>query len=245
MKVKAKRLGYSRRPAERGSSKYAVGMREVRASSFEEIIFTWLRSEWSRLDCGTPSDRAIIDNANLDDDEENARRKWLLRHRNIILDEIPPGAPAYRVLVEEVDLPNLYIIPTADWYLDTGGSFRVIDTPANLRPARSADPALRLGPIEHYDKVRVISQYMSTYGTALGEALILISPTAAGPYTIIDGTHRAAALYDNHLSKPNMPWEGILIRDPLIEQSTWFMNSKVRQSFIAQFYILASQQLLR
>jgi hypothetical protein len=233
-------------PRERGNSKYAVCMQEVRASSLEEVILAWLRSEWFGLDCGTPSDRTIIDNANLADGGENARRKWLLRHRNLILDEIPPCAPAYRVLIEEADLPNLYIIPTGDWYLDTGRSFRVIDTPANLRPGRSADPRLGLGPIEHYKKVRAISQYMSSHGTALDEALILISPTAAGPYTVIDGTHRAAALYDNHLRKPNTPWEGILIRDPLIEHSAWFINSKkVRQSNIAQFHFLASQQLLR
>jgi hypothetical protein len=220
-------------------------MQEVRASSLEEVILTWLRSEWSGLDCGTPSDRAIIDNANMDDDRENARRKWLLRHRSIILNEIPPGASVYCVLIEEIDLSNLYIIPSGDWYLDTGRSFRVIDTPANLRPGRSADPGLRFGSIEHYDKVRVISQYMSTHSTALSEALILISPTATGPYTIIDGTHRAAALYDNHLREPNMPWDGILICDPLIEQSAWFITSKVRQLNIAQFQLMASQQLLR
>lgn len=86
---------------------------------------------------------------------------------------------------------------------------------------------------------------MSTHGTALDEPLILISPTAAGPHTIIDGTHRAAALYGNHLRKPNMPWEGILIRDPLIEQSAWFISSKVAQLKIAQDRAWAAQGLLR
>ena len=91
---------------------------------------------------------------------------------------------------------------------------------------RGADPSLGLGPIEHYDKVRAISQDISTRGTALDEPLILISPITAGPYTIIDGTHRAAALYESHRRNPNTPWEGILIRDPLVEQSAWFINSR-------------------
>jgi hypothetical protein len=229
----------------RGSCEYAIHMQEVGTSSLEEVILNWLRSEWSRLVYGTPSDRNIIDNANLGDAAENARRRWLLRHRANILDEIPPGAPAYRVLIEDADLPSLYILPTADWYLDTGRSFRVIDTPGNLRIGRSADPTLGLGPIEHYDKARAISQDISTRGTALDEPLMLISPTAAGPYTIIDGTHRAAALYDNHLRNSNTPWEGILIRDPLIEQSAWFINSKVGQLRVAQADALAAQRRLR
>ncbi len=230
---------------ERLSNTYAVCMQDVRASSLEEVILNWLRSEWTSLFYGTPSDTNIIDNADLGDARENARRRWLLRHRSVILDQIPPGVSAYCVLIEDGDLPDLYILPTGDWYLDTGGSFRLIDTPANLSPGRSADPRLGLGPIEHYDKVRAISQYMSTHGTALDEPLILISPAVAGPYTIIDGTHRAAALYENHLRNPNTPWEGILIRDPLIKQSAWFINSKVAQLNIAQDRAWAAQGLLR
>lgn len=220
-------------------------MQVVGTSSLEEVILTWLSSEWYDLPYGTPSDRSIIDNGILGDVEENARRKWLLRHRAKILDEIPPGAPAYRVLIEEVDLADLYIVPTGDWYLDTGRSFRLIDTPANLRPGRGADSRLGLGPIEHYNKVRAKAQYMSTHGTVSDEVLILISPGTAGPYTIIDGTHRAAALYEEHARRPNMPWKGILIRDPLIVQSVWFINSKVAQFNVTQFALMASQHLLR
>jgi hypothetical protein len=219
-------------------------MRETGVSSVEEAILTWLRSEWFALPVGTPSDRSIIDNANLADATENAKRKWLLRHRAVILDEIPPGALAYHVLVEEADLPGLYIVPTGDWYQDTGGSFRLSDTPANLRPGRQADPRLQLGPIEHYDKVRAKAQYMSTYGTAADEVLIIISPSSAGPYTIIDGTHRAAALYGENTGNPNTPWRGIVIRDPLIEQSRWSISSKSAQSAVAQFRIWASQGYL-
>ena len=71
----------------RGSCEYAIHMQEVGISSLEEVILNWLRSEWSRLVYGTPSDRSIIDNANLGDAAENARRRWLLRHRANILDE--------------------------------------------------------------------------------------------------------------------------------------------------------------
>jgi hypothetical protein len=113
-------------------------MQEVGASSLDEVILNWLRSEWSGLVYGTLSDRDIIDNADLGDAKENAGRRWLLRHRNVILDELPPEASACHVLIEDTDLPNLYIFPTGDWYLDTDGSFRLIDTAANLSARNSA-----------------------------------------------------------------------------------------------------------
>jgi hypothetical protein len=147
---------------------------------------------------------------------------------------------AYNVLIEEEDLPNLYIVPTGDWYLDTGRSFRLVDTPGNLRPGRGASPALGLGPIEHHANVQAKAQYMSTHGTASDEVLILISSAAAGPYTIIDGTHRAVVLHTDHMKIPNMPWKGILARDPLVAQSRWSIDSAQAQLSIAQFGTLAS-----
>ena len=94
------------------------------------------------------------------------------------------------------------------------------------------------------DKVRAKAKYMSTHGTISDEVLILISPGMTGPYTIIDGTHRAAALYGKHAGKTNISWKGILICDALIAHSMWSINSKVAQSNITQFALMASQQLL-
>jgi hypothetical protein len=61
--------------------------------------------------------------------------------------------------------------------------------------------------------------------TTTDEVLILIAAHKAGPYTVIDGTHRAAALYRNHLVKPNLPWRGLLTIDPNMAECRWHIES--------------------
>jgi hypothetical protein len=41
----------------------------------EELILTWLRSEWHALPSGPPADRALIDNPDLTDAEQNGNEK--------------------------------------------------------------------------------------------------------------------------------------------------------------------------
>jgi hypothetical protein len=51
--------------------------------------------------------------------------------------------------------------------------------------------------------------YLAGYDdAATDEVIILIARDVAGPYTIIDGTHRPTALYLSHLTTPNTPWKG-------------------------------------
>jgi hypothetical protein len=80
--------------------------------------------------------------------------------------------------------------------------------------------------------------------TTTGEALILIASNESGPFTIIDGTHRATALYLNHLKEPNTPWKGILICDDRVAESRWFINSQQARLQIWQMGLFASHGLL-
>lgn len=132
--------------------------------------------------------------------------------------------------VERGDLLNLYIVPTPHWYLNTGGNFRLSSVETNLRPGRkSSIPGL--GKIEGYEKVDRLRKQLATYDAATtDEILIMIATSDVGPYTIIDGNHRAAALHLNDLSTPNMPWKGLLITGPSIASSPWDINSSSAQS---------------
>jgi hypothetical protein len=49
---------------------------------------------------------------------------------------MPTDAPVRWVLIEETDLVKMFIVPSIDWYPDTGGTFRLVDTAENLRPGR-------------------------------------------------------------------------------------------------------------
>jgi hypothetical protein len=184
-------------------------------ASRDELVLTWLHSEWDRTD---PL-RRLIDHPDLSDPVQNTTRaQMLFGTRGNILQELPYQMLPEWVNVEEPDLPNLYIIPCREWYLDTGCTFRLEDVPANLTAGRH--------PVDHLAKVNAITPSLADYDAATtSEALVLIAADRAGPYTIIDGTHRAAALYRNHLGKPNMPWKGILVADPAIAQSAWHVES--------------------
>lgn len=178
-------------------------------ASRDELVLTWLSSEWDRTD---PL-RQIIDHANLSDPVQNtARARMLFSNRRPILQELPYEMRPEWVNIRADDLANLYIIPCREWYLDTGRSFRLADTPGNLKAGRH--------PVDHLAKVDAIAPSLANYDAATTtEALILIASDRAGPYMIIDGTHRAAALYRNQLATPNLPWKGILVADEAIALS--------------------------
>jgi hypothetical protein len=126
-----------------------------------------------------------------------------------------------------------------------GGTFHLVDTAANLAADRGLLSPQGPQPIEHLAKVDAIAPTLAGYNcTTTREVLILIAANRSGPYTIIDGTHRAAALYRRHLSQPNMPWRGILVADPAIAQSLWHIESPRAAANIGNLKRAAAQRLL-
>jgi hypothetical protein len=217
--------------------------------TLDRAVLVWLRSEGDRLSLPQGEYERLIKHPDLGNAADNNRRLELLRvdlnRRQIIDRSIPPGASIKWVYIEEQDLPKLYIIPTYHWYLNTGRSFLLTYTEANLKPGRSANVGHDIEAINTYDTVTALEQRFASYDAAsTGEALIIIAPSDDGPYTIIDGNHRAAALYRNYLRAPNTPWKGILITHPAIADSLWYINSQTARANIRNTGILADRGLL-
>lgn len=190
-----------------------------------------------------PGNKDLIDNPDLTDARENSQRLELLNsYRRPIIGGLPRDIHPKWVNIETEDLPNVYIVPTYDWFLDTGGTFRLTDTAAHLKTGRGADLGGGREIITHHQEVDIKSQYLSDYDAATtNEVLVLVAPGEDGPYTIIDGTHRATALYLSHLQSPNMPWKGMLISDHRIANSRWHINSPQARLWIGHMGLLASQ----
>lgn len=205
-----------------------AAMQFLRRTGREELILAWLGSEHP--------DSQLVDDPDLTDRVQNAARKELLyRDRGKILQEVPDQVPHMWVGIEESDLPKLCIVPCAEWFLDTGGTFRLIDTPAHLKGGRGVRWAWGIASADHLAKVDAIAQRLADYdAVTTDEVLIIIAANKVGPYSIIDGTHRAAALYRNYLAKPNMPWKGILAVDPAIAECQWHIESEKAQKNLAQ-----------
>jgi hypothetical protein len=205
------------------------------------MVLEWLRSE--RHKPGAPSINGnLLDQPDLTDETENRLRLLALRsYRGPIIDPLPAGVQPHLVTIEAIDLDKLYIVPTFDWFLDTGGTFRLIDTAANLKPGRGYLSPQGPQAIAHYQEVTTRSKYLADYdATTTDEFLILIAASDAGPYTIIDGTHRATALYLNHLEAPNLPWRAMLLSDPRMANCLWHIESPQARTAIRTNQMLVS-----
>lgn len=208
-----------------------TAVEKLGSSTRDELILVWLRSEWNGVRQPRPAGRQLIDNPDLNDPAQNVTRTELLfRDRQKILQELPYEMQPEWVNIEPADLPNLYVVPTFDWFLDTGRTYRLIDTTANLAPGRGFLTAQGRRPTEHLAKVDGLASRLANYDAATtDEVLILIAADGAGPFTIIDGTHRATALYRNYVAEPNMPWRGILVVDQAIAECLWHIESPSAQ----------------
>jgi hypothetical protein len=200
--------------------------------SRDEIIFDWFRSESFKIPGGLP-DRELIETFDSSNGEQNRVRERMLRtnFREAILKDLPRDALARTVLIEEADLPKLYVISSPEWHPNTGGTFELTAITGNLKPGRRMRiPGYLTGPIGTFETVQEKNQYLRDYDAIdTDELLVLVSAAEDGPYTIIDGNHRAAALYLSHLEDSTMPWKGALITDPRIAYYRWFVQSPASQ----------------
>jgi hypothetical protein len=114
----------------------------------------------------------------------------LHRDRAVILRHLPAHADYFWVTVEATNLARLYVISCREWYLDTGGGVRLVDTATNLSGGRLFRFGAQMQEIDHLTAVEALSPKLADYdATKTDDVLILIAADKAGPYTIIDGTH--------------------------------------------------------
>jgi hypothetical protein len=210
-------------------------MISVSASSEAEMVYEWLRSEWEPKNfAALGGDPALIANdADLFDPAENQRRRQLLgKLRDPILTPLPPDLTYEKVGVEKGDLDGLYIIPSGDWFLDAGRTFRLEDTLANLRPGRGGDIFGRDESFTHYTDVVARRRRLEERGTD-HEFLVLVGDGSGPPYTIIDGTHRASALLQMDASGvETFPWRAILVTSASMNACHWHIASSHAQQLI-------------
>ena len=191
----------------------------------DEVNLHWLRSEWSKLQLPDEA-RYLIDSPNLNDSAQNGERSRILSaSRHFILDYIPGNARYRYVRVVEDELPRLFILTCWDWFLDTGRMFALTNTLTHLQHGRGGDIGGRRVPIDHLRIVEEKIAYMRIHEADVSdEYLILVATKESGPYTIIDGTHRAAALLKEHQGKPATPWNAILIDSMNMTANRWHVG---------------------
>jgi hypothetical protein len=208
-------------------------MKQLGDATEAELVLHWLSSEWYRLP--GPADKRLITDSGPGALTRHHERLALLRSiRSPILDELPLDGRLTWVDIEPHDLAQLFIIPCFDWYLDTGSTFRLTDTLSSMRAGRGN--VWEPGYVDNRARTDRVAPYIRRYAAdTTDEVLIVIAVDAGGPYTIVDGTHRAAALYEAHQTTPNMPWRAILLRDTRVLATQWHVGSARAQANMLAF----------
>jgi hypothetical protein len=164
------------------------------------VYAEWLKSElYRRKVLASVEEISLIENPDLRNDDQNAKREMLLLreyNRAPILHRLPAAIDWNEVRTEAEDTEKLFLLPVFDWYLDSGRTFRLADVAGHLSPHRgSRIPGVTITG-SHWQKIAAMALPQEGLGY-----LIVISTRTDGPYTIIDGVHRAVKrLLDNNLT---------------------------------------------
>lgn len=95
---------------------------------------------------------------------------------------LPDGMCWFRGCIEQQDIVQLYVIGSEDWQ-EEFGSYQL---------PKIADACLEPGNGYHQSRIRAMRQSLDE-GWESGP-LVLVASDGAGPFVMIDGNHRAAAL---------------------------------------------------
>lgn len=169
--------------------------RLIRRISEDEVIAEFLKSEFHRPEFREyhQSLGEIVDAPNIDNADENAKRRALLflRHRSL-WKEIPPGTEWYEVEVSPSNLGQIRVFPRAQWRKLGRGNFSITEIVHGMRIRQNSVDGSFLG------KIAAIRKRVRHEETSLG-AVILIGLNEYEPLTVVDGNHRlVSALLESH-----------------------------------------------
>lgn len=161
-------------------------LRLVRQVSEDEVIAEFLKSDFHRNEFSDYREnlREIVLRPNLQDEEENGKRRALLFIRHLSLwKELPADTAWYEAEVDEADLENIRIFPRAQWRRVAKGNFSATEVAAGMLTRQ------HLLDSTFVQKIGSISQTFKT-GDPDFAAVILIGVHEGEPLTVLDGNHR-------------------------------------------------------
>lgn len=147
-----------------------------------------------RTDFRTPAFReywdtmgAVVQNPDLDNPEENAKRRALFYIRHLYLwREIPPDTEWFEAEITAADLGNVRMFPRAQWRKVANGRFSTIEIADGMRRRQDQlDTAF-------VSKIQAIGEKFARESTDAG-AVLLIGVNETEPLTVLDGNHRLMA----------------------------------------------------
>lgn len=164
-------------------------IRLLRRVPEDEVIAAFLKSEFERPIFREYQDRLrdIVNHPNLEDADENAKRRALLFIRHFALwKELPTDTEWFEVEVKQIDLEKIRVFPRAQWRNFAPRTFSIIEVAERMNRRQEADA----GPFR--SKITMIGNRLLQPDDDLGSVL-LIGVNENEPLTILDGNHRLVA----------------------------------------------------
>lgn len=161
----------------------------VRRVIEDEVIAEFLKSELNCFKPGTCTDdlREIILRPNLDDPDENSKRRALFLTRHCALwEEIPSGTEWHEVKVSAEALDHIRVFPRAQWRKLARGNYSVTRVTERLRAGRYTRDTRFMA------KIADIGRQLSQAGAEVG-TIILLGMNERDSLVVLDGNHRLVA----------------------------------------------------
>jgi O-antigen/teichoic acid export membrane protein len=164
-------------------------IRLIRCVSEDEVIAEFLKSDFH-----APAFKEyqvnlheVVSKPDLDNAEENAKRRALLFLRHLALwKEIPTETEWYEVEIKQTEVSQIRVFPRAQWRKLARGNFSITKVAEGLRTCQHL--------VDHpfLSKISDIGEQLLLDDPGLS-AVILIGLNESAPLTVLDGNHRLAA----------------------------------------------------
>jgi hypothetical protein len=161
----------------------------IRRVTEDEAIAEFLKSEIDRPVFRDYQERLhdIVANPNLEDVNENAKRRALFFIRHFALwKELPTETEWYEVEIGQADLERIRVFPRAQWRNFAPRTFSIIEVAERMRKRQGIDTGA------FQSKIQMIGTRLLRPDDNLGTVL-LIGVNENEPLTILDGNHRLVA----------------------------------------------------
>ncbi len=177
---------------------------------FEAVVQAWLKAEWYGdffNPVRTYIPQAVIDSEDFNNQQNNELRYWLLRaSRFNMLDTLPAGITWYSATYDTADIGRTFIVPSNDWGPISGNTYQPYAIMRNLTTNDT-----------HAVRIRDIRGSIPT----IDRKLILVTSDINSVLTIIEGNHRAIAIFADALDCG--------AQDPIIGQVFVGVSPNMRQ----------------
>jgi hypothetical protein len=110
---------------------------------------------------------------------------------DILNDSYPSQTPWYKATIEDSDIPKLCMLPVVDFDALSKNTWKLVPAVEYYREHFAAGTYV---PEYNYHAPRM--QKLLDYGGSLETRLIVVADNNGGPFTILDGNHRAVLLLD-------------------------------------------------